>query len=159
MTQKITLEEAAALLWQEADLLDHREYDAWLNLWSDDGIYVVPIEKGVEDFANRLNYAYDDGEMRRMRVARLKSSYSMSAIAAADTIRTVSRFVVTGERSNEIDIRAAQILVEYRRDKTRPIAANVDVTVRRTENGLKLVKKVIWLAHSEEAVSGVGYLL
>jgi 3-phenylpropionate/cinnamic acid dioxygenase small subunit len=159
MTQNIALADAIAFTWQEADLLDHRDYASWLDLWADDGMYVVPIEKGDDNFASRLNYAYDDAKMRKMRVARLKSSHSMAALTAAATIRTVSRFIETGQRENEIDFRAAQILAEYKRENTRTVAANVDFTVRSTPAGLKLVKKVIWLANGEDAVSGIGYLL
>lgn len=159
MTQTLSLSDAVALLWREADMLDRQDYDDWLDLWTGDGLYVVPIEQGDDDFANRLNYAYDDADMRRMRVARLKSSHSISALTAARTVRTVSRFVVKAERDGELDIRAAQLLVEHKRDARRTLAANLDVTVRATESGLKLAKKVIWLVNSEDAVHGMGYLL
>lgn len=95
MTQDIAFDEAIAFVWREADLLDRGDYDEWLDLWADDGLYIIPIEKDVDDYATVLNYIYDDAKMRRMRVARLTSSQSMSAATAAETVRTVSRFVET----------------------------------------------------------------
>lgn len=159
MSQQITLQAASELLWQEADLLDRRAYDEWLDLWTDDGLYIVPIERDVEDYADVLNYAYDDAKMRRMRVIRLKSSHSMSALTASNTIRTVSRFVPLESADNEIRIRAAQHLVDYRRDSLRTTAADIEATIRRTDEGLKLVRKVVHLINCEDAVSGMGYLL
>jgi len=158
MNTTIPLQDAMNAIWTEAYFLDERNYDDWLDLWTDDGLYVVPIEKGSEDFADRLNYAYDDAKMRKMRVARLKSSHSMSALTVASTVRTVSRFIVTQERADEIDVCAAQLVAEFRRDKSATIAANVDYTLRRVDGKLKLAKKVVWLVNSEDAVSAVGYL-
>ncbi len=159
MSGVITLDEAAQFLWHEAYLLDRRDYASWLDLWSDDGLYIVPIDAEEGDYADRLNYIYDDAKMRRMRVARLESSHSMSALTAATTVRSTSRFIVEDQRGDECDISAAQVLVEYRRDKSQCLGADVDVTLRRTSGGLKLVKKVVRLVNREDAVNAAGYLL
>jgi len=155
----LTLQSAAELLWKEADMLDRREYDAWLDLWTEDGLYIVPIERDVEDYADVLNYAYDDAKMRDMRVRRLKSSFSMSALTASYTVRTISRFVVLNQTGNEITVRGAQMLADYRRDNLRMMAADVEATIRETDDGLRLVKKVVTLVNCEDAVTGMGYLL
>jgi 3-phenylpropionate/cinnamic acid dioxygenase small subunit len=159
MNGGITMQEASEFLWHEAHLLDRRDYAAWLDLWSDDGLYIVPIDASDGDYANRLNYIYDNAAMRRMRVARLESSFSMSALTAAKTVRTTSRFVANESRDGELDLTAAQVLVEYRRDRTQTLGADLDVTLRRSSNGLCVAKKVVRLVNSEDAVNAVGYLL
>ncbi len=35
---------AIAFVWQEAEILDKKDYAAWSALWADDGHYVVPID-------------------------------------------------------------------------------------------------------------------
>lgn len=159
MTKAPTFFDAMELLWREAELLDRRDYDAWLDLWSEDGLYVVPIERDGDDFVDRLNYVYDDHRMRAMRVARLKGRYSISARGAGVTVRTVSRFVFADLRAEELDVRAAQHVVEHRRGETRILAADLEATVRATEKGVVLTRKVVRLANSEDALTGVGYLL
>lgn len=159
MSTVLTLENAVNLIWREADMLDRRDYDAWLDLWHDDGLYIVPIDQSADDYADVLNYAYDDAEMRRKRVVRLKSAFSMSALTAAETVRTVSRFVTVEADSEAMTLRAAQQLVAYRRDQSRTIAANLDVKIVSTPGGLKLARKVVRLVNSEDAVSSMGYLL
>ena len=155
----ISLQTASEFLWAEADILDRRAYDDWLNLWANDGLYIVPIERDVEDYADVLNYAYDDAKMRDMRVRRLKSSFSMSALTASNTVRTVSRFVVISQSDQEIQLRAAQHLADYRRDNLRMLAADLDVTLRQTDDGIKIVRKVVTLVNCEDAINGIGYLL
>jgi len=155
----LDLQTAAEFLWKEADMLDRRDYEAWQGLWTEDGLYIVPIERDAEDYADVLNYAYDDAKMRDMRVRRLNSSFSMSALTASNTVRTISRFVVLDRSASEITVRGAQMLADYRRDNLRMLAADVEATIRQTDDGLKLVRKVVTLVNCEDAVTGMGYLL
>lgn len=155
----LSLHTACEFMWHEADLLDRRAYDEWLNLWTEDGLYIVPLEKDTEDYAEVLNLAYDDAQMRKMRVERLQGRFSISAHAASTTVRTVSRFVVVEQLDKEITVRAAQHLADYRRDNLSISAANILVTLKETSNGLRLARKVVTLVNSEDAVAGIGYLL
>lgn len=158
MSEQISLQDAAEFIWREADILDRCAYEDWLDLWADDGLYIVPIEKDAEDYAAQLNYAYDDAKMRKMRVARLTSSQSQSAVTAAQTVRTVSRFVETDRSGDGITLRAAQHLAEYRRDLHRMFPAELEVELRRVNGEIKLVRKIVKMANSEDAVAGIAYL-
>ena len=153
------LADLAAFAWQEADMLDRLDYKAWLKLWRDDGLYVVPVERNAADYADAVNVLYDDGAMREMRVKRLLSGFSMSSAPPARTVRTVSRFVETARSGDCVDIRAAQILVEYKYERHRLLAADVDYRIAMTPDGLKLARKVVTLVNSDDALHGIGYLL
>ena len=41
-------------IWHEAAILDAKEYDAWLDLWQPEGLYIIPIED-ADDYAAVLN--------------------------------------------------------------------------------------------------------
>jgi 3-phenylpropionate/cinnamic acid dioxygenase small subunit len=155
----IALQAAIEFIWREADLLDGRDYEHWLRLWTAGGKYVIPIERDVVDFAGALNIAYDDGPMREARVKRLRSGLSMSASSAARTVRTVSRFVPLLQHPDMLEVRCAQIIVEQKRDRTRVLAADVTYRIVRGVDGLALDLKVIHLIDSDEAQRGIGYLL
>jgi 3-phenylpropionate/cinnamic acid dioxygenase small subunit len=155
----ITLQSAVEFIWREADLLDVRDYEQWLRLWTADGKYVIPIERDVVDHAGALNIAYDDGTMREARVKRLRSGFSMSASSAARTVRTVSRFVPLREHADMLEVRCAQVIVEQKREHSRVLAADVTYRIVRGAAGLELDLKVIHLIDSDEAQHGIGYLL
>ena len=157
-SQHADLLDAMTLIWTEAELLDQRAYDAWIALWDPHGLYVIPIDPDVEDFANTLNYLHDNDEMRRARVARLKSHHSMSATSAARTARTVSRFRVVDASPSAITIRCAQHLVESKRGIERTYAAEVTFILRRSDDGLLIDQKVVRLINSMDALGGVAYL-
>ena len=155
----INLQEAIEFIWREADLLDRHDYPPWLALWTQDGRYVIPIDRNNSDIEATLNVAYDDATMRAARVKRLSSGSAMSAAPAARTVRTVSRFVPTLMRADMIELRCAQHLVEYKYERTRILAADVTYRLRRRQEGLALDEKVVRLINSDDALFAIGYLL
>ncbi|MBZ6083694.1 hypothetical protein KVH15_22065 [Streptomyces olivaceus] len=150
---------AVQLVWHEADLLDRRRYEQWQDLYAEDGVYVVPIDATTEDFANSLNMVYDDARMRRMRVTRMTEGYAIAAVDAARTIRTVSRFVVEAVTDEEVTLRSAQVLVAYKRGRHDLWAGEVTHRVRLSDDGDRIVSKVVRLVDSEDAVPAAGFLL
>lgn len=157
--EAVGLNEAIQLIWREADLLDSRDYQGWLKLWTRAGRYIVPIARDDVDPEGGLNIAYDDAAMREARVQRLSSGLAMSATPAARTVRTISRFVPTSVRNNVMELRCAQQLVEYKNERTRILAADMTYRVRRLETGLAIDEKVVRLINSDDALFGIGYLL
>jgi 3-phenylpropionate/cinnamic acid dioxygenase small subunit len=157
--QRIDLQAAVEFIWREADLLDTPDYSQWLQLWTSEGRYIIPIEREAADYAAVLNVVYDDGTMRAARIKRLGSGLSMSASSAARTVRTLSRFVIVTAGANEIDVRCAQHLVEQKRDRTRLIAADVSYRLVNRNGELALDRKIVHLIDSDEALHGIGYIL
>lgn len=154
----IPLADASAFIWREAEMLDQQDYNAWLDLWTEKGIYVIPIERDETDYASALNIAYDDAGMRAARVKRLKSGFSMSSAPSARTVRTTSRFVVEPGEDGVTTVRCAQMLVEFKFERTRVVGADVVYRLVRTEGGIAMDGKVVTLLNSDEPLWGVGYL-
>ncbi|WP_341312126.1 aromatic-ring-hydroxylating dioxygenase subunit beta [Paraburkholderia sp. IMGN_8] len=150
---------AIELIWREAELLDRKDYRQWLSLWDAAGFYVVPIDPQATDFAATLNYAYDDQDMREKRVQRMTSGYSASASDAARTVRTVSRFTLTSDTSDEVEVSSAQIVVAYKRGTSTLFAADLTHRISFASGEPRIVQKVIRLIDSTETLSAIGFLL
>lgn len=147
-------------LWLEADLLDQKDYAAWLDLWDEQGIYVIPIDRSGGDYRARLNYAYDDAAMRSMRVRRLTSGESVSARSAGVTIRTVSRFRrIEDGPDGAVRVRCAQNLAEFRNAKSHSYVADVTFTLRPDGGSYRILEKVVLLGNSTDALAGMTFLL
>jgi len=155
----VDLHDAAAFIWHEAELLDRHRYGDWLALWMPAGRYVIPIDRETTDYASALNIVYDDDALRRARVGRLESGLSMSALAAARTVRTVSRFVRGDDDAHGTEIRCAQHVVEQQHDRSRLVAADVTYRLVERDGALAIALKVVRLIDSDEALHGIGYLL
>lgn len=155
-----TVLRAIQLIWTEATLLDAKDYKAWESMYTDDAHYVIPIDPDTEDFEASLNMVYDDRRMRRLRVERLLQGYSPSAVAAARTVRIVSRFTVDHVGDETVTVRSAQILNAFKRDRFSTIGAELTHQIVLGSDGDdKIALKVVRLIDSEDAVSASGFLL
>lgn len=153
------LDQAAAFIWQEADMLDHGDFADWLGLWAEDGLYIIPIDPKETDYENTLNYAYDDQHMREKRVKRLTSGESISTSPQPRTIRMPTRFRILGEADGVVTVRCAQQLTEFRKDTIRQYTADVTFKLQRVGDSFRIKLKLISLINSDDALSGIGYIL
>lgn len=153
------LQEVTAFVWQEGDMLDHGEYDAWLALWDENGTYIIPIDPKEDDFENTLNYAYDDAHMREKRVQRLIGGESISTSPQPRTVRSSSRFRVLFDDGQHITVRCAQNLREFRKDALKHYSADVVYELERHGDGLRIQRKLIRLINADDALAGIGYIL
>jgi 3-phenylpropionate/cinnamic acid dioxygenase small subunit len=151
---------AIQLVWKEAAALDAKDYRAWESMYTDDAYYVIPIDPDTKDYESSLNMVYDDKRMRRLRVERLLQGYSPSAVAAARTVRVVSRFTVENVDDDSVTLLSAQILNAFKRDKFSTIGAELTHTIALDADGNdKIALKVARPIDSEDAVSASGFLL
>jgi len=60
-----------AFLYREARLLDEGEFEAWRQLFAEDGLYWIPGEPGQSDPATTVSILREDKAMLEMRVRRL----------------------------------------------------------------------------------------
>jgi 3-phenylpropionate/cinnamic acid dioxygenase small subunit len=154
-----TLNAAATFIQTEADMLDFQEYEAWLDLWAPDGVYVVPIDTDTEDYANTLNFAYDKAEMRRLRVNRLISGEAVSTQTTPKTVRMPGRFRLLSDVDGLVTVRCAQLLSENRHGNLRTYPADVTYKLRREGEGFRMVEKVVRLLNADHHLSSIGYIL
>jgi 3-phenylpropionate/cinnamic acid dioxygenase small subunit len=154
----ITLDEAMRFVWAEAETLDRLAYKDWLKLWTETGMYIIPIDRDG-DPRDALNIVYDDADMRQARARRLLSGFSMSSAPPARTIRSLSRFVVAADGPDAIELRSAQMLIEYKYGRTRTLAADVTHYLVRDGGEVRIERKLVRLINSDYDQFGIGYLL
>lgn len=152
---------AIQLVWKEAAVLDAKDYTSWESMYTDEARYVIPIDPDTKDFESSLNMVYDDKRMRALRVQRMLQGYSPSAVAAARTVRIVSRFTVESVDDTSVTLLSAQILNAFKRDKFSTIGAELTHKISLSPDGGddKIALKVARLIDSEDAVSASGFLL
>lgn len=159
MTPDSALVAAMSVINLEGDLLDQGEFNAWLDLWQHDGLYVVPIDPNETDFKNTLNYACDDHHMRERRVKRLYSGESISTTPRARTLRTLSRFRLLESGEDRIVVRGAQSLWEHRKGHSRHYAADITWHLLPQDGKWLIAQKVIRLVNSDDVLHSIGYIL
>jgi 3-phenylpropionate/cinnamic acid dioxygenase small subunit len=119
MTLDPLLGEAYALLTREAHLLDDRDHEGWLELFTDDCLYWMPVDPLAEDGALRLNVFYDDRARMEDRIMRLNSGSAYTEEPISLTSRTFSALQLVESGEAEIVVRSNFQMVAYRSGEQR----------------------------------------
>ncbi len=151
------LQKVSAFLWEEAALLDAKDYDSWLSLWLAEGFYTLPIGEG-DDFDNQLNLCHDNDRMRRDRIQRFQQGFSISSAPPARTVRTVSRFVIDSVEGDTVTVSSAEHVIEDKFGRQRVWAGNMKHTLVASGDGFKIRAKVVRLLNSDGMLNSFSYL-
>jgi len=68
----MTHADIALFIYREARLLDEKCWDAWYELFTDDGHYWVPLTRDQPDAEMHTSLAYEDKLLLRLRIERLR---------------------------------------------------------------------------------------
>ena len=64
--------EIVRFIYREARLLDEKQWDAWYELFTEDGHYWVPLTRNQPDAEFHTSLAYEDKLLLRLRIERLR---------------------------------------------------------------------------------------
>lgn len=145
-------------LYHEARLLDTHQLEAWLELFTEDAVYWVPLERDQRDGEEASSIIHDDRTLLGLRVQQARHPRAHARLPLARTVHQVSNILVI-ETSNEV-IRVASTLqvVEWRQDKQRVWGALVEHRLRRADGGFRIAHKRVDLVNSEAELEGVAIL-
>jgi 3-phenylpropionate/cinnamic acid dioxygenase small subunit len=152
------LADVSAFLNIEADMLDNKEYNQWLDLWVESGLYIVPVDHSLTDYKNTLNVAYDDHAMRQLRIERLTSGEAISTQLSEKTVRTLSRFRIIDDIDGVVRVRCAYCLFENNKNGLRTYPANLQFKLVRDGSSFKIVEKIVKVMKSSQHLTTVNYI-
>ena len=116
MAAVITRSEAEDFLYEEARLLDECEYEAWLDLFTEDAWYWIPMIEG-SDPSRETSILWDDAQLRRLRVHQLTHKRNFAQSPPSRTVHQISNVQVrpsNGERDRDANIRCNLVVHEIR---------------------------------------------
>jgi len=112
-----------AFLYKEAELLDNREFEQWLQLWTEDAVYRMPVRvtrdrrDSVGEFLDDFAHFDETREMLEMRVRRLGTHAAWAEEPPSRTRHFVSNVRVSRSATGpEYLVRANLLLYRNRGD-------------------------------------------
>lgn len=149
-----------AFLIHEADLIDRRDFEAWLALYTDDCRYWVPLEEGQADPQHTVSLIYDDRKLLETRVRRLGHPRIHAQAPPSRTLHTVASVIVEPEpEDGRIVVRSSQIVAEYRQNRTRLFAGRCTHRLEPQGGSYRIAFKRIDLIDSEGENRGIPIIL
>ncbi|MGJ9385044.1 3-phenylpropionate/cinnamic acid dioxygenase subunit beta [Salipaludibacillus sp. CF4.18] len=151
----------------EAYLLDHRDYDKWLNLLADDIRYVMPMRvtvdrKGGSNINDEMTYFDEKKADITMRVERLFTKSAWVDNPATRQRHYVSNVMVTeGSRENEYHVRSYFLYKRSRSSdlETEEIFGEREDILRRKDGGWKIASRRIYADQSVLTVKNLAMFL
>ena len=147
----------AEFLYHEARLLDTGEFDAWLDLFTDDATYWVPLERGQKDPIETSSLIHDDRTLLALRVQQARHPRAHARLPLARTVHHVGNVLAAAE-GPEMRVHSTLQLLEWRNDRQRVWGALVEHRLRPSGGSFKIAHKRIDLVNSEGELDGIAIL-
>ena len=104
--------EIQQFLYQEAELLAKRNYEAWLELFTDDSHYWIPAGLGDSNPHKETSLIYDNREGLRIRVARLLDPTAHCQTPPSQTTNLISNVQIEDLKNGEYKVHSNFVLFE-----------------------------------------------
>jgi benzoate/toluate 1,2-dioxygenase beta subunit len=140
-----------AFLIHEAELLDDRRFEEWEQLFDEDGYYWVPIRPEQDSPYDEVSIFFDDRQLMRTRIARLRHPRIHVEDPPMRAVRLVGSIRVDLETPSGADVGVASKLVmaAYRLGEQRIYAARCRHALRVRDAGFKIAWKKVTLVNCD----------
>lgn len=113
------LREVQVLLTQQAAMLDARQWDAWMDHFTEDGVYWMPAAPDQTDWASQPSIFAEDRLLMEIRAARLLHPNAWSQAAQWATHHLLGTTLIEALQGESLSTYTPFQMMEVRRDKVR----------------------------------------
>jgi len=148
-------------VYREARLLDERRFDEWYELFTEDGIYWVPLSHDQVDPLDHTSLAYEDRLLLKLRVERLKSprAFSQQPPSRCHHLLQMPEVEKSDAAGNEHVLRTQCLYTESRLDEQRSYACTAFHTLTVVGGTLKMRLKRVNLLNCDAALPSIQLFL
>jgi 3-phenylpropionate/cinnamic acid dioxygenase small subunit len=151
--------EAEDFLYAEAALLDEGRLEEWLELFTDDAHYWLPPRRDAVDPDDETSLVYDDRHRLGDRIWRLTQGPAHAQIPPSRTQRVIGNVETPVADGDELVVRSAFSLFEYRKGNLRTFAGRCEHRLRPRDGGLGIVLKRVDLVNAEAPIYNLTFVL
>lgn len=154
------------LVQHESKLLDAGLLDDWLNLYTADATYWVPIDEKADPL-KESSVIYDDRLRLGMRVEQLMRQKRVSQTPGSQSMHMVSNLEITQVNATEAEARYALLVVEVRSGDWRQqglgemqlYPGHCTLKLRLEDGAWKISNKTIVLLNRKQPIVGLSFIL
>ena len=144
MVEPALQREVEQLLYRQAELLDGKHWQAWIDLFADDGVYWMPVLPEQTEWEGSPSIFAEDKLMMEIRKGRITHPNAWSQAPMWETNHLVSHIAVeSAVASTEgatLQVRSRFHMMELRRDSVRHFGGSYRHTLVRANDGALRIK-------------------
>ena len=131
--------EVEQLLYIQAELLDGKHWQGWIDLFAHDGVYWMPVTPEQTEWEGSPSIFAEDKLMMEIRQGRISHPNAWSQAPMWETSHLVSHVMLESVGDAEIRVRSRFHMMELRRDSIRHFGGSYKHTlVRDTAGALRI---------------------
>jgi 3-phenylpropionate/cinnamic acid dioxygenase small subunit len=127
--------EVEQFLYLQAELLDGKHWQAWIDLFDDSGVYWMPVEPTQTEWEGSPSIFAEDKLMMEIRKGRVSHPNAWSQAPMWETNHLVSHVAIESVSDTTIQVRSRFHLMELRRDDVRHFGGSYRHTLVRDAGG------------------------
>ncbi|MEX0405296.1 aromatic-ring-hydroxylating dioxygenase subunit beta [Aquibium sp. LZ166] len=154
-----TLRLYESFVYREARLMDNHQYDEWFKLWTEDALYWLPCNEEDLDIHKSVSLIYENLEKIEERILRLKGKFAHAQSPKSRLMRIVSNIEIESVSDSEIIGTSCFVLGDVRLDRQNVWFGRNHHTLIRTEDGLKMRKKKVFILNNDSPMANLTFLV
>jgi len=127
--------EVEQFLYRQAELLDAKQWQDWMDLFDAQGVYWMPVERSQTEWEGSPSIFAEDKLMMEIRKGRISHPNAWSQAPMWETNHLVSHVSVEAVDGMQIQVRSRFHMMELRRDNVRHFGGSYRHTLVRDAAG------------------------
>ena len=143
--------EVEQFLYRQAELLDTKQWQAWIDLFADDGVYWMPADPAHKHWDGVPSIFAEDRNLMAVRMKRVLHPDAWSQRPLWGTNHVVSNVILEKTSPDDIVVRSRFHMMELRRDDVRHFAGSYEHHLKKTKKGYQIVLQRVDMANAQAA--------
>ena len=132
--------EVEQFLYRQAELLDGKHWQGFIDLFAADGVYWMPVAPEQAEWEGSPSIFAEDKLMMEIRKGRVSHPNAWSQAPMWETNHLVSHVALEAVEGGEIRVRSRFHMMELRRDNVRHFGGSYRHTLLRDASGALTIK-------------------
>jgi 3-phenylpropionate/cinnamic acid dioxygenase small subunit len=144
--------EVEQFLYKQSELLDTKQWQAWIDLFADDGVYWMPADPAHEHWDGVPSIFAEDKNLMSVRMKRVLHPDAWSQRPLWGTNHVVSNVVIGNYTADgEIVARSRFHMMELRRDDVRHFAGSYRHHLKKIDGGYRIKLQRVDMTNAQAA--------
>jgi 3-phenylpropionate/cinnamic acid dioxygenase small subunit len=143
--------EVEQFLYRQSELLDTRQWQAWIDLFADDGVYWMPADPAHKHWDGVPAIFAEDRNLMNVRMKRVLHPDAWSQRPLWGTNHVVSNVVIEKLDGVDLHVRSRFHMMELRRDDVRHFAGSYRHHLKKTSDGFRIQLQRVDMTNAQAA--------